>query len=636
MSAGSHMIAPAAWACLLAPLGGALAIALAGNKLSRRGAGYLATLSTAVSFVAALVAFIATLGRHAGERATVSTGFGWVETHALSFKLALQIDPLSLVMMLVVSGVGTLIVAYSIGYMDADDEERRYFAYIAFFVFSMLLLVEAANFLILLAGWGLVGLSSYLLIGFWHRRPSAVAAAKKAFVMNAIGDAAMALAIFLLIQHTGTLDFHGVFSQAGALGNNTWVINLVAAGLLVGAIAKSAQIPLHTWLPDAMEGPTPVSALIHAATMVTAGVYLIVRTHPLFEQAPHVQQVAAGLGAATLLATGAIALVQTDIKRVIAYSTMSQIGYMFLAAGIGAYSAAMFHLVTHAFFKALLFLGAGVVIHALGGEQDMRKMGGLRKRMPRTFIAMLIGAGALAGLPPLAGFFSKDAILAAAFSGGIYGKVLFAAAIAGVLLTALYSFRLIFLVFLGEESEPAREHLSKHEGREGPRWMTAPVAALALLAFVGGWLEVAGLWHPFSSWLGRIAPVAITSAPTPAREWLLSAVSVFVALGGLWIAWMVYAARSRKAPRAPKALVEKLYFDRAYDRVFYFPAVSLAHRLGSLFEKPVIERSVEEIGTGTLRGGRVAAAVQNGLARSYVLLVAAGASLILLLFLIFR
>ncbi len=349
---------------------------------------------------------------------TITSAFGLIETHALSVKLNLLVDPLSLVMMLVVSGVGTLIVAYSIGYMKGEDEERRYFAYIAFFVFSMLLLVEAANFFVLLVGWGLVGLSSYLLIGFWQEKPSAIAAAKKAFIVNSVGDAAMALSLFLLLQHAGTLDFVPIFANAGLLGTNAWVINLVAAGLLAGAIAKSAQIPLHTWLPDAMEGPTPVSALIHAATMVTAGVYLIVRAHPLFEQAVHVQQTAAGIGAVTLLATGAIALVQTDIKRVIAYSTMSQIGYMFLAAGIGAYSAAMFHLVTHAFFKALLFLAAGVVIHALGGEQDMRKMGGLRRKMPRTFIAMLIGAGSLAGLPLLAGFFSKDAILAIAFSGG--------------------------------------------------------------------------------------------------------------------------------------------------------------------------------------------------------------------------
>ncbi len=629
------MIATAAWVCLLAPLAGVLAIALSGNRLSRRAAGYLATSSTAVAFAAAIVAFALTLSHSAGDRQTTTTAFGWIETHALSIKLALLVDPLSLVMMLVVSGVGTLIVAYSIGYMDGEDEERRYFAYIAFFVFSMLLLVEAANFLILLIGWGLVGLSSYLLIGFWQDRPSAIAAAKKAFVMNAIGDAAIVLSIFLLIQHTGTLDFAAVFGQAAVLGANAWVINIIAAGLLVGAVAKSAQIPLHTWLPDAMEGPTPVSALIHAATMVTAGVYLVVRAHPLFEQAPHVQQTVAGIGAVTLLATGAIALVQTDIKRVIAYSTMSQVGYMFLAAGIGAYSAAMFHLVTHAFFKALLFLAAGIVIHALAGEQDMRKMGGLRKKLPRTFAAMLIGVGALAGLPPLAGFFSKDAILATAFSGGVYNKMLFAAGIAGVLLTALYSFRLLFLVFSGEESELVHKRLAKRKGAEGPRWMTAPVAVLALLAAAGGWLEIAGLWHPFSSFLEGVAP-AFASEPSAAREWLLSAISLFVALGGVWIAWTVYSARTQQAPKTAKALVEKLYFDRVYDRVFYFPAVSLAHRLGAWFERPVIERSGEEIGTSALAGGRVAAAIQNGLARTYVLLVAAGVSVIVLLFLVFR
>ena len=624
------MIAAAAWACLLAPLAAVLVIALGGNRLSRRAAGYLATSSTALAFVAAIVAFAETLSRSPGKRQTTTAAFSWIQTHALNVRLDLLVDPLSLVMMLVVTGVGTLIVAYSIGYMDGEDEERRYFAYIAFFVFSMLLLVEAANFLILLVGWGLVGLSSYLLIGFWQDRPSAIAAAKKAFIMNAVGDAAMALALFLLIQHTGTLEFASVFSQAGLLGTNAWVINLVTAGLLVGAIAKSAQIPLHTWLPDAMEGPTPVSALIHAATMVTAGVYLVVRTHPLFEQAPHVQQTVAGIGAVTLLATGAIALVQTDIKRVIAYSTMSQIGYMFLAAGIGAYGAAMFHLVTHAFFKALLFLAAGVVIHALGGEQDMRKMGGLRKRMPRTFIAMLVGVGALAGLPPLAGFFSKDAILALAFSGGSYDKVLFAAALVGVLLTALYSFRMLFLVFLGEESEPARKQLAKHKGVEGPRWMTWPVAVLAVLAVVGGWLQIPGAWHLFSGFLGHGASLTAT------REWLLSGVSLGVALGGAWIAWSIYAAHTQQAPRAPRALLEKLYFDRLYDLLFYRPAVSLAQRLAAWFERPVIERSGEEVGAGTLAGGRLAAAVQNGLARTYVLLVALGVSVIVLLFLVLR
>ena len=409
-------VASAAWVCLLAPLAGALLITLAGNRLSRRGAGYLATLSTTVSFVAALVGFVSMLGEDAEERSHVTTAWTWLRAGEFEAGLSLLVDPLSMLMMLVVSGVGSLIVAYSIGYMDGEDEERRFFAYMAFFVFSMLLLVEGANLVLLLAGWGLVGLASYLLIGFHHDRPSAIAAAKKAFVMNAVGDATMALAIFLLFWQTGVVDFAGVFERVDGLSDT--VVTLAALGLLGGAVAKSAQIPLQTWLPDAMEGPTPVSALIHAATMVTAGVYLLVRLHPVYEAADFVQHLAAGIGAVTLLVAGLIALVQTDIKRVIAYSTMSQIGYMFLAAGIAAYGNAMFHLMTHAFFKALLFLAAGIVIHALAGEQDMRNMGGLRDALPRTYWFMLIGALALAGIFPFAGFWSKDSILASALVSG--------------------------------------------------------------------------------------------------------------------------------------------------------------------------------------------------------------------------
>jgi NADH-quinone oxidoreductase subunit L len=383
------------WICLLSPLGAALAITIWGTRLSRRGAGYLATASVGVSFVAALITFALLLGDSPDKRSHYSTLWRWLTAGSFHVGLRILVDPLSVFMMLVVAGVGFLIVAYSIGYMDGDDEERRYFAYMAVFVFSMLLLVQSGNLLLLLAGWGLVGLSSYLLIGFWHDRPSAIAAAKKAFVMNAVGDATMALAFFLLIQRTGSLDFETVFPAGGSFGG--WAANLIALGLLGGAVAKSAQLPLQTWLPDAMEGPTPVSALIHAATMVTAGVYLIVRTHSLFEAAPRVEELAAGLGAATLLLAGLIALVQVDIKRVIAYSTMSQIGYMFLGAGVGAYANGMFHLMTHAFFKALLFMAAGIVIHALAGEQDMRRMGGLRAYLPRTYWAFGIGALALAG-----------------------------------------------------------------------------------------------------------------------------------------------------------------------------------------------------------------------------------------------
>ena len=434
----------------------------------------------------------------------VTTAWTWLATGNFSANLSLLVDPLSVTMMLIVSGVGGLIVLYSIGYMDGDAEERRYFAYMSLFVFSMLLLVQAANFLLLLAGWGLVGLASYLLIGFWHERPEAVAAAKKAFVMNAFGDATMALAFFVLIWQTGTLDFGRRRSRARPSMSQT-LVNLVALGLLGGAVAKSAQIPLHTWLPDAMEGPTPVSALIHAATMVTAGVYLIVRAHPIFELAPSISDLAAGLGAITLLVAGLVALVQTDIKRVIAYSTMSQIGYMFLGAGLGAYGNGMFHLMTHAFFKALLFLAAGLVIHHLANEQDIRKMGGLRRTMPQTYVAFLIGSLALVGIPPLSGFFSKDSILASALASGSYGQVLFAAGLVGALLTGIYTFRLVFLVFLGEPSPLVREHDHGPGHGEGPWTMTVPVAILAVLAVVGGWIGIAGVWHPFGEWLDPIA-----------------------------------------------------------------------------------------------------------------------------------
>src|SRR2546429_7055813 len=379
-----------AWICLLSPLAAAGLITLAGERISRRGAGYLATLSCFVAFGGAIASLVGLLGRDGSQRTVVSTAWTWISGGSYRSGLEVMIDPLSVFMMLIVAGVGGLIVGYSIGYMDGDVEERRYFGYMSLFVFSMLLLVQGGNLLLLLAGWGMVGLSSYLLIGFWHDRPSAIAAAKKAFVMNAIGDATMALAFFLLIEKAGSLDF-------GILGGeySSTVANLIALGLLGGAVAKSAQLPLQAWLPDAMEGPTPVSALIHAATMVTAGVYLIVRTHPIFEQAPKIADLAAGLGAATLVMAGLIALVQTDIKRVIAYSTMSQIGYMFLGAGLGAYANGMFHLLTHAFFKALLFMAAGIVIHALAGEQDMRKMGGLRRFLARTYWAVMGGALAL-------------------------------------------------------------------------------------------------------------------------------------------------------------------------------------------------------------------------------------------------
>jgi NADH-quinone oxidoreductase subunit L len=536
-------------------------------------------------------------------------------------------------MMLVVSGVGFLIVAYSIGYMDGDDEERRYFAYMALFVFSMLLLVQSANLLLLLAGWGLVGLCSYLLIGYHHERPQAVAAAKKAFIMNALGDATMALAFFVLIWETGstTLGFDSVPVDGT-------IATLVALGLLGGAVAKSAQIPLHTWLPDAMEGPTPVSALIHAATMVTAGVYLLVRLSPIFEAASEVQDLAAGLGALTLLVAGLIALVQTDIKRVIAYSTMSQIGYMFLGAGIGAYASGMFLLMTHAFFKALLFLAAGIVIHALAGEQDMRRMGGLRAFLPRTWLAMLVGALALSGIPPLAGFFAKDSILAAALDAGSYGQLLFVAGVAGAFLTGLYTFRMIFLVFGGDVSAYAREHIHTPEGgREGPFSMTSTVAVLAVLSVVGGWLQFGGLWHPLTDFLDPAAETLIE--PSGTQELVASVLAVGLGLLGMLLAWQLYGVRRAQLPEARfwrQLLEHKFYFDEVYDFVFYRPASAVALFLTRFVEGPLVLGSVDGIATGTRRFAGRLREVQTGLVRTYALAVASSVAVLLIVFVAVR
>ncbi|HXH88329.1 MAG TPA: NADH-quinone oxidoreductase subunit L [Gaiellaceae bacterium] len=620
-----------AWLCLLAPLGGAWAITVMGDSISRRTAAWISTISVFTAFAGALVSFVALLRKGAEERETMTTAWTWLSTGSFDVGLSLLIDPLSVTMMLIVSGVGGLIVLYSVGYMEGDPEERRYFAYMSFFVFSMLLLVQAGNFLILLVGWGLVGLASYLLIGFWHNRPEAVAAAKKAFIMNAFGDATMALAFFVLIWQTGTLEFAPAF--AGAADLSSTALNLVALGLLGGAVAKSAQIPLHTWLPDAMEGPTPVSALIHAATMVTAGVYLIVRAHPIFELAPSIQDLAAGLGAITLLVAGFVALVQTDIKRVIAYSTMSQIGYMFLAVGLGAYSNGMFHLMTHAFFKALLFMAAGLVIHHLAGEQDIRKMGGVRRIMPRTYIAFLIGSLALVGIPPLSGFFSKDSILAAALASGGYGQVLFAFGLVGALLTGLYTFRLFFIVFRGEPSPLVEEHAHGHHG-EGPWTMTVPVAVLTLLAVIGGWIQIAGLWHYFGDWLHDVAEPLVE--PTVTQDYIASALAVGLGLAGMAIAWIFYAApRRRPLPRLAAArdiLEHKFYFDELYDAVFYKPAVWISAQGKRFVEDPLIGGSITGVTSGARRAGGALGEAQTGYLRTYALAIAGAVAVLIVVF----
>jgi len=617
-----------AWICLLSPLAAAGLITLAGERISRRGAAYVATLSCFVAFGGALTTFIALLGRDGGDREVVSTAWTWLSGGSYRSGLEVMIDPLSVFMMLIVSGVGALIVAYSIGYMDGDDEERRYFAYMSLFVFSMLLLVQGGNLLLLLAGWGMVGLSSYLLIGFWHERPSAIAAAKKAFVMNAIGDATMALAFFLLIKEGNSLEF-------GILGGeySSTTANLIALGLLGGAVAKSAQLPLQTWLPDAMEGPTPVSALIHAATMVTAGVYLIVRTHAIFEQAPTIADLAAGLGAGTLLLAGLIALVQVDIKRVIAYSTMSQVGYMFLGVGLGSYANGMFHLMTHAFFKALLFMAAGIVIHALVAEQDMRKMGGLRVLMPRTYWAFFIGALALVGIPPFAGFFSKDSILAAAMDHGTYGYVLWVVGLAGTFLTGLYTFRMLFLVFWGEPSAFVREHFHALKRDVPGVSMAATVGVLTVLSVIGGWLQFAPLWHPVETWLETVAEPVVS--PTNWQEIVSTVLAVLLGGAGIGLAWLMYGARRVTVPRfafAQRTLEHKFYFDELYDALFYTPSVWIAQAFRRGIEEPLIAETGRDLGDDTRELGGLVARAQTGLLRTYALAIASSVAVLAIVF----
>jgi NADH-quinone oxidoreductase subunit L len=621
------------WLCLLAPLGGALIITLLGTRIPRIAAAWISTVSVFVAFGGAVWAFFS-LRSQPGHFGQYTTAWTWLQSASFKVPLQLLVDPLSTMMMLIVSGVGALIVLYSIGYMDGDDEERRFFAYMSFFVFSMLLLVEGGNLLMLLIGWGLVGLSSYLLIGFWHERPSAIRAAKKAFVMNAFGDATMALAFFILIAHTNSLSF-GVLST----DLSSTAANLVALGLLGGAVAKSAQIPLQTWLPDAMEGPTPVSALIHAATMVTAGVYLIARTHAIFEQARTIELIAAGTGALTLVVAGLIALVQTDIKRVIAYSTMSQIGYMFLGAGVGGYANGMFHLMTHAFFKALLFMTAGLAIHALADEQDIRKMRGLGRLMPFTKWCFLAGALALVGVPPFSGFFSKDPIVASTLNLGWYGYVFWACGVVGALLTGLYTFRLWFLVFPGEPSPYVREHHHRHHGLEGPWTMLVPVGILTVLATFGGWIQYPPRWELVTDWLRPVAPSLPVTVPTSTQEYVTSAVVVVAGLIGIAIAWAVYSSRRISVPAAPtlrRVLEEKFYFDWLYDRIFYGPAVAISNSLRREFEEPIVLQSGTDVGDATLETGGAVRRIQTGFVRTYVFFLAAGAAGVILAFLIAR
>jgi NADH-quinone oxidoreductase subunit L len=633
------VIATLAWIVLGLPLLGCIVLSLWPGEPDRRLTRLVGVGMPAIGFVLTLIIFITLLGRDSDDRSEVTTLWEWVRSAGLDIDLALLVDPLSVLMMLVVTGVGSLIVLYSAEYMEHDRDYRRFFAEMNFFLFAMLLLVEAANFFFLIVGWGLVGLASYLLIGFYYDRPSAVAAAKKAFVINVVGDIGMVLAAFLLVRELGTLDYLEVFATAPeGLGSGTGVAEAVALLLFVGAAAKSAQIPLHTWLPDAMEGPTPVSALIHAATMVTAGVYMIVRTNVLYQLAPIAGDIVAVVGAATLLMAATIALVQVDIKRVLAWSTVSQIGYMIMAAGLGLYGASMFHFLTHAFFKALLFLGVGIAIHALAGEQSLDRMGGLRKHLRLTYVVVLVGCLAISGIPPFSGFFSKDEILVYAMDTGPLGVVLSIVGIIGAGLTAFYMFRLLFRAFWGPEPDGGYPHAP-----HAPTWVMAlPVVVLAVLASVAGFIQVPGGWHLLDDWLEPSLFAAPDVEATTAAEFAVSIASVSLAVIAIALAWWVFVAdperRLRLAPAAPgaRALLHDQYrVDDVLEEGVVQPGRDLGDAL-TTFERRGVQGSVEGVVVGLVGAARGLSVMQSGLVRAYAFAMIAGAAVIGAIFALVR
>jgi NADH-quinone oxidoreductase subunit L len=578
------------------PLLAAIANGLLGSRYSHHTAARLACGSVFLSFLCAVAVFADVLGS-GGARDVVA--YQWIFGGDLNINLAYLIDPLTCIMLLVVTGVGFLIHLYSVGYMHGEDGFTRFFTYMNLFMVSMLLLVMGNNYVVLFIGWEGVGLCSYLLIGYYYEKVSAAKAATKAFVVNRIGDAGFLLAIFLVFVNFKTLDYTTVLAQAGQISPE--MATAIALCLLIGAVGKSAQIPLYTWLPDAMEGPTPVSALIHAATMVTAGVYMIVRNHVFYDMSPTAMTTVGIIGGSTALFAATIGLVQTDIKRVLAYSTVSQLGYMFLGCGVGAYAAAIFHLMTHAFFKALLFLSAGSVIHALQGEQDIRKMGGLHSKIPWTHRVFLIGTLAIAGIFPFAGFWSKDEIMAHAFSNHHY--VLYAMAAMGALLTSFYMFRLTYLTFYGETR--ADHHTLEH-AHESPPVMLGPLFVLAALSLVGGLPGV----PPEHGWFHRfLSPV--TGAGGGEHEAgagltiMLMGVATVIALLGWLLAHFLYTVKpgtadtwAARSPQLYSALLNKWYVDEIYDAVFVEPM----KRLGLVwdwFDRTVIDGIVRGVGRAT-------------------------------------
>jgi len=659
------------WLILLFPLLGSAVISV-GFKRWGKTAGWIGTGAIALAFVAAICTLASLLGHSPSHRELSSTLWNYDVSAGVDAKLQILVDPLSVFMALVVSGVSTLIHLYSISYMKSDRGYARYFAYLNYFVLSMLVLVMAGNFFLLIIGWAFVGAASYLLISFWYRRKTATSAGIKAFVINVVGDVGLVLGTFFIFKHTGTVDFlktfallHHVFHKDSA--------DLVAGSilLLVGAFAKSAQVPLHTWLPDAMEGPTPVSSLIHAATMVTAGVYLIARLHPLFELAPTAAEVGAIVGCVTLLIAGSIALVVTDLKRVIAYSTMSQIGYMIMGASAGAYSAALFHLMTHAFFKALLFMAAGSIIGAMAGDQSLDRMSGFRKAMPFTFACFIVGGLALSGIPPFSGWFSKDDILGYVLNrGGIYA-VLGVFGYVGALLTGLYTFRMIFRAFWGDPCPEAVElehgHLAHADvprnpmtgevedtdvGFPGPEHaiaerelpMKVAMGTLAVLAVIGGVLEIPGVDHVISTFLApTFAGSHLAAAgPSNSRAWIGLIIGAIVGAFGITLAYRIYVAAPGTSARLQARLgplhtflVNKWYFDEAIDYGFVRPALYVGRLAESVFERVLVAGAITGSIVALVRAASAAVRrAQTGILRFYAAALVLGAAGIALYFLI--
>jgi NADH-quinone oxidoreductase subunit L len=660
-----------AWLILLFPLAGTIVIALGHRVLPGRAAGLIGTAAIAGAFIAAVATCIALQGRGEEERQVVYVAWDYANTVGVDGKLSILVDPLSVFMTLVVTGVSMLIHLYAVAYMWSDRGYARFFAYLNFFVFSMLVLVMAANFLLLIIGWAFVGAASYLLISFWYRRTTATTAGIKAFVINVVGDVGLVLGTFIIFRHSGTLDFLGTFDSAPKdFATHPGALTAGLICLLVGAFAKSAQVPLHTWLPDAMEGPTPVSALIHAATMVTAGVYLITRMHPLFELSDTASLVGAIVGCVTLLIAGTIGLAVTDLKRVIAYSTMSQIGYMVMAVSAGAYVAGLFHLMTHAFFKALLFMAAGSVISAMAGEQSLDRMSGFRRAMPFTYGCFVVGGLALAGIPPFSGFFSKDEILADIGARGGGWWVFYIAGYVGAVLTAIYTWRMIFRAFWGEPCPEAREfeegHIhhpeapfnpangeiedndvgfpgTEHHTAERALPMKAAMSMLAVLAVIGGALQIPWVDSALEKFLDpSFADSSLHLDPSNGLVAFGLVLGTVLGLAGIYTAYVVWVLRPGTSERvrtrfAPlyRLFFNKWYFDELIDLVVVRPFAWLGRFGQQTFERVVINGLFVGGTTGIVKAGSAAArALQNGFLRAYAALLVLGVVAVAFYFLI--